>query len=207
MAKLSLDTQEKIRYLKDRFPQRRSAVLPALHYAQAEMGCLENETLAEVAALLDVPLNMTTEVMGFYTMFERTPRGTYKIEVCRNLSCALMGAQKLVAYLEEKLGVKKGESTPDGKFFLTEVECLGACGYAPMLAVGPNFYEYLTREKVDAILAALSTDQEPPVPAAGHLEMDGVPPRRVAKTAVPTSSAWVSETLALSGASEEGASS
>jgi NADH-quinone oxidoreductase subunit E len=207
MAKLSPETQERIRYLKDRFPQRRSAVLPSLHYAQAELGYLDDETLAEVAALLDVPLNMTSEVVGFYTMFDRGPKGTYKLEVCRNLSCALMGADKLVRYLEDKLGIRAGQTTPDGKFFLTEVECMGACGYAPMLAVGPNFYEFLTREKVDAILTALGKDQEPPLPPAGHFETDGVSRPKVTRDAVPPASRWVRETLAVSAGTEEGRSS
>jgi NADH-quinone oxidoreductase subunit E len=203
-GKLSPGTQEKIRYLKDRFPQRRSAVLPALHYAQAELGCLEDDTLAEIAALLEVPLNMTTEVVGFYTMFDRERRGKYKLEVCRNLSCALMGAEAMIGHLQQKLGIKSGETTPDGKFSLEEVECMGACGYAPMMAIGPNFYEFLTREKVDAIVAALAEDKEPPVAPAGHPEMDGEAPRKPTKPAVPTSSAWVREYLAVAAGSPEG---
>ena len=108
MSKLSKETGDKIRELKDKFPARRSAVLPSLHYAQAELGYLDDATLAEVAALLEVPQSMTTEVVSFYTMFDRTPRGKYKLEVCRNLSCALMGAKQLTRYLEKKLGVEVG---------------------------------------------------------------------------------------------------
>ena len=188
MAKLSSETQKKIADLKDRFPVARSAVLPALHYAQAELGFLEDETLGEVADLLGVTRNMTSEVMGFYTMFDRQKPGRYKLEVCRNLSCALMGVKKMVAHIENKLGLKSGETTPDGRFTLLEVECLGACGYAPMMMIGPYFYECLTREKVDGILDALEKDQEPTVTPAGYLEMDNDPPRVGKDSVIPTSS-------------------
>ena len=188
MAKLSSETQKKIADLKDRFPVARSAVLPALHYAQAELGFLEDETLGEVADLLGVTRNMTSEVMGFYTMFDREKPGKYKLEICRNLSCALMGAKKMVSHIENKLGLKSGETTPDGKFTLLEVECLGACGYAPMMMIGPYFYECLTPEKVDGILGALNKDQEPPVTPAGYLEMDNDPPRAGKDSAIPTAS-------------------
>jgi len=197
MAKLSPETQERIRYLKDRFPRRRSAVLPALHYAQAELGCLEDDTLAEVAALLEVPVRMTTEVVGFYTMFDRLPTGRYKLEVCRNLSCKLMGAKKVVEYIEGKLGVRCGETTEDGKFTLLEAECLGACGYAPMMMVGPYFYEFLTREKVDSILDALSRDEMPPVAPAGYLEKDGAGSGGNGKQAVPSASTEIRDHLAI----------
>src|SRR5258706_11570862 len=112
MAKISPDTQAKIKDLKDKFPLRRSGVLPSLHYAQAELGHLDDATLAEVAELLEVPQSMTTEVVSFYTMFDREARGKYKLEVCRNLSCALLGAKQLTRHLEKKLGVPVGGTTP-----------------------------------------------------------------------------------------------
>ena len=200
MAKLSAETQARIRDLKDKFPVLRSAVLPSLHYAQAELGYLDDAALIEVAELLDVPPSMTNEVVGFYTMFDRERRGKYKLEVCRNLSCALMGAKQLTRYLEKKLGVSVGGTTPDGRFTLLETECLGACGYAPMLMIGPNFYENLTREKVDALVGALAEDREPPMPPAGYLEQDG----QKSKPLVNASSASgeIRERLAISGGKE-----
>lgn len=162
MAKLSAATQDKIRALKDRYPQRRSAVIPALKFAQDEVGYLPEETLNEVAEILEVPANMTAEVMSFYTMYEREPVGKYKLEVCRNLGCALTGNLKLVEYLEQKLGIRVGETTEDGKFTLRTAECLGACGWSPMMQVGDTYYEHLTREKVDAIIEALREDKTPP---------------------------------------------
>jgi len=188
MAKLSAEAQRKIREVAERFPHRRSAVLPALHFAQAEVGCLDDDTLAEVAEILEVPLNQTTEVMGFYTMFDRKQPGKYKLEVCRNLSCALMGAKKVVRHLEEKLHIKSGETTIDGKFTLAEAECLGACGYAPMMMIGPYFYEFLDREKLDAVIGALSEDRMPPLAPAGYLEADGERAEPGSDTAVPTAS-------------------
>jgi len=199
MAKLREETRGRIQALKDRFPQRRSAVLPALYYAQADVGRLDDETLVEIAGLLDVPVNMTTEVVGFYTMFDRVPRGKYKIEVCRNLSCALKGAQKVVDYISSRLGIEVGETTADGKFTLLEAECLGACGYAPMMMIGPNFYEFLDRGKVDAILEALREDKVPPVPAAGWFEKDHQPPPPHPKgEAVPTSAESIRDNLMVS---------
>jgi NADH-quinone oxidoreductase subunit E len=201
MAKLSAETQEKIRSLRGRFPEARSGVLPALHYAQAELGHLDAETLNEIAALLGLPPNMTNEVVGFYTMFDKKAPGKYKLEVCRNLSCALMGTGDLTAYLEKKLRIKVGETTSDGKFTLLEAECLGACGYAPMMMVGPYFYEFLDKAKVDAIVGALAEDRPPPEAPAGYDEKDGEPPPPPpAGRGVPTSSQAIREGLFLGGA-------
>ena len=197
MAKLSAEIQAKIRALKEQFPQRRSAVLPALHYAQAEVGYLEDETLIEIADLLELPHNATTEVVGFYTMFDQKPQGKYKLEVCHNLPCSLMGAERLIEHLELKLGIKSGETTPDGKFTLKEVECLGICGNAPAMMVGAFHYGDLNPEKVDAIVDALARDEEPPVTPAGYLDKDGDlgRPRGNGKTPVPSASAAIRDHL------------
>ncbi len=198
MSKLSAETQEKIRALRDRYPQRRSAVMAALHYAQADAGHLDEETLVTVADLLELPANTTTEVVGFYTMFDQVPRGRYKIEVCRNLSCALMGAQKMVDHIANTLGIKVGETTPDGRFTLLEAECLGACGYAPMLQIGPYYFENLSRADVDAILDALRRDEMPPIAPAGYFEKDGIVPERGRDgRAIPTASEAIMMHLAV----------
>ena len=162
MAKLSPETQERIRSLKDHYPQRRSAVMPALQEAQAELGYLADDTLHEVAALLEVPPNMTFEVVSFYSMFDREKKGKYQLQVCRNLGCALQGSLKMIEYLEQKLGIKRGETTPDGRFTLLAVECLGACGWSPMMMIDGKYYEFLDRAGVDAILDALKEDKTPP---------------------------------------------
>jgi len=172
--------------------------MAALHYAQADAGCLDEATLVEVADLLDLPRNMTTEVVGFYTMFDQVPRGRYKLEVCRNLSCALRGSEKMVDHLKRTLGIQVGETTPDGMFTLLEAECLGACGYAPMMQIGPYYFENLSRADVDAILDALRRDEMPPVAPAGYFETDGVAPERGSDgRALPTASEAIMKHLAV----------
>ena len=201
MAKLSAKTQAKIRALVDQFPLRRSAVMPALHYAQGEVGYLDDDTLLEIAEILEVPKNMTTEVVGFYSMFDRTQRGKYKIEVCRNLSCALRGSSEMTAHIKQKLGIEVGGTTADGKFTLLEAECLGACGYAPMLAIGPYFYENLTRETLDSLLDALAQDKEPPIRPAGFLDKDFDAPKKMpVEHPVPNASKSIADHLAVWGA-------
>jgi NADH-quinone oxidoreductase subunit E len=203
MAKLSEKTQARIRSLTSRFPHKRSAVIPALHYAQAEIGFLDEETLVEIAGILDLPKNMTTEAVSFYTMFNREKKGQYKIEICRNLGCALMGNLEMLQFLEERLGIKRGETTSDGKFTLVTAECLGACGYAPMMQIGSCYYELLDREKVEAIFQALARDEIPPVAPAGYFDRDQEKPVKGEKTAVPTYSEGIRENLYLGGPEAE----
>lgn len=166
MAELSAATQESIKALRGRYPQRRSAVIPALQLAQDELGYLEEDTINRVADLLEVPRSQTSEVVTFYTMFDQRPKGT-KLEVCRNLGCALRGADHVTAQISKRLNIQPGETTPDGKFTLMEVECLGACGYGPLVMVGDTYHENLNREKLDALLNELIEGQEPSVGPAG----------------------------------------
>jgi NADH-quinone oxidoreductase subunit E len=136
--------------------EKRSALLPALHIVQNDnQGHLTEEMMREVADLLEITPLQVYEVATFYTMYNLKPVGKYHIQVCRTLPCALMGAEKLVAYLEEKLGIGLGETTPDNLFTLTEVECLASCGTAPMMQVNQNYYESLNKNKVDQILEDL----------------------------------------------------
>lgn len=133
-----------------------SAVIPALTIVQDENGgWITPELMDAVAVYLSLPAIAVYEVATFYTMFELKPVGAHKISVCTNISCMLRGSDKIVAHLQQKLGIRPGETTADGKFTVKEVECLAACGGAPMFMVGKNYHENLTPEKVDAILAAL----------------------------------------------------
>lgn len=142
--------------------KKKSALLPILHVVQNETdGWLQIDTMNKVAALLQIKPIEVYEVATFYTMFRIEPVGKYVIEVCQTGPCMICGAEKLVNYLENKLGIKVGQTTSDGLFTLTTVECLGACGYAPMFQIGETYYENLTEEKVDEILAALSTNERP----------------------------------------------
>ena len=138
-------------------PERKqSAVIPALHIVQdANGGWLSKELMDEVAVYLEMEPISVYEVATFYTMYSLKPIGRHKISVCTNVSCMLRGSDEIVAHLETKLGVRLGQTTLDGKFTLKEVECLAACGGAPMFQIGKHYYENLTPEKIDGILAKL----------------------------------------------------
>ncbi|MBI4945291.1 MAG: NADH-quinone oxidoreductase subunit NuoE [Bacteroidetes bacterium] len=138
-----------------RYPDKRqkSAILPILHIAQAEFnGWLSVEVMDYVATLLKIQPVEVYEVASFYSMFNLKPVGKCVIEVCRTGPCWLMGAEDLVKFIEKKLGIKEGQTTPDGMFTLKTVECLASCGTAPMMQIGEKYHENLTFEKCDTIL-------------------------------------------------------
>ncbi len=138
-----------------RYPRRKSAILPAITVAYRQVGHLNGELYREVSQIIEIPVIDIATAASFYTMFPKEPVGKYLIQVCHNISCALLGADSLIGYLEEKLGIKKGETTEDDMFTLISVECLGGCTAAPMMQINDEFYENLTREKVDKILEDL----------------------------------------------------
>lgn len=141
-----------------RYPEGRqkSALLPVLHLAQAEFGgWLSTETMDYVAEILNLKPIEVYEVASFYTMYNLRPVGKCVLEVCRTGPCMLRGADDIVEYLESKLGIKDGETTPDGMFTLRTVECLASCGTAPMMQVGDHYIENLSSDKLDGILEDL----------------------------------------------------
>lgn len=136
--------------------RRRAAVLAALTIVQKENGgWLTPELIEAVAEYLEMPPVAAMEVATFYSLYDRTPVGRHKIYVCNSISCWLCGSERIIAHLEKRLGVKLGETTPDGRFTLKQAECLAACGGGPMFMVDGRYYENLTPEKVDEILAAI----------------------------------------------------
>ncbi|OOG23329.1 NAD(P)H-dependent oxidoreductase subunit E [Thioalkalivibrio denitrificans] len=136
--------------------QRQSAVLGALRAVQHEHGHLTTEMMDAVAAYIGMPEIAVYEVASFYSMYELKPVGRHTIAVCTNISCMLRGSDRIVEHIEKKLGVKTGESTPDGKFYIKrEEECLAACCGAPMMQVNHVYHEHLTPERVDEILDSL----------------------------------------------------
>jgi NADH-quinone oxidoreductase subunit E len=154
-GELSGHVREEIDHWVAKFPpeRRRSAVIAALHAVQHERGYLTQEAMDAVAAYLGLSPIHVYEVASFYSMFETRPCGRHHISVCTNISCMLCGGEEILAHVEMRLGVKVGESTPDGRFFLkAEEECLAACNGAPMMMVDHVYYENLTPEKVDRIL-------------------------------------------------------
>jgi len=143
-----------------RYPSRRSAILPALTAAYKQVGHLDAEIYRELARVIDVPYVEVAEAASFYTMFPKEEVGTYLIQVCHNISCSLRGADNMIEYLEEKLGIKLGDTTPDKMFTLISVECLGCCANAPMFQIDDKYYEDLTREKIDKIIDDLRARAE-----------------------------------------------
>ncbi|MHB1678323.1 MAG: NADH-quinone oxidoreductase subunit NuoE [Sulfuriferula sp.] len=136
--------------------QRQSAVMSALRIAQVEKGWLDIETMDFVAAYLGMPAIAVYEVATFYNMYNTVPVGKYKVTVCTNISCMLMGAPELVEHLKQRLGCEFGETTVDGRFTLKEGECMGACGDAPLCLINNHRMEgFLTNEKIDTILEEL----------------------------------------------------
>ena len=151
-------TEESIRLIKEkaaRYPRVKSAVLPALTVAYRQVGHLSDELYEEISQVIGIPTVEIAEAATFYTMFPKEPVGKYLIQVCHNISCALLGADSLIGYLEKKLEIKKGETTKDGLFTLISVECLGSCSTAPMMQINRDYYENLTPARVDQILEEL----------------------------------------------------
>ncbi|QEE48512.1 NAD(P)H-dependent oxidoreductase subunit E [Flavobacterium alkalisoli] len=146
---------ERINELLSHYPadKKKSALLPVLHEVQdAHDNWLSIELQDKVAEILEIKPIEVYEVVSFYTMFNQKPIGKYMFEFCRTSCCAIRGAENLMDYTCEKLGIKEGETTPDGMFTVVGVECLGACGYAPMMQLGDYYKEHLTKEKVDEII-------------------------------------------------------
>jgi NADH-quinone oxidoreductase subunit E len=139
-----------------RYPEgkQKSALLPVLHLAQESFdGWLSTETMDYVASLLSIEPIEVYEVASFYSMYNLKPVGKFVFEVCQTGPCMVSGSDNIIAYIQQQLGIKPGETTEDGIFTLKLVECLGACGYAPMMQVGKIYKEHLTKEKVDTIIA------------------------------------------------------
>jgi NADH-quinone oxidoreductase E subunit len=152
---LSQAANQQIQALMNKYPRKRSALIPSLQLAQKEAGYLSNDTICEIARIFELTPNEVYEVATFYTMFYKKPVGKYVIQVCTNISCLLCNAEDIVSHLTGKLGIRFGETTPDGKYTLLEAECLGSCGTSPVIQINETYYEELTPEKVDQILDSL----------------------------------------------------
>jgi len=156
MISFSEKALQEVQRIVNFYPEgkQKSAVIPVLHLAQQEFGgWLSTETMDYVASLLKLAPIEVYEVATFYSMYNLKPVGKYMFEICQTGPCMLNGSDDIVKYIYDKLGIKPGETSADGLFTLKTVECLGACGYAPMMQMGKNYREHLTKEKVDAIIA------------------------------------------------------
>ena len=172
MSTLSAHVLEEIRELPAKYPQPRSAVMPALDLAQEELGHLTPAAMTEVAEALQLDPGYVEGVATFYTLFHLEPVGKHRFYVCTNLSCTLRGAEEIVEHLRGAIGVKEpGEVSKDGLFSYEEVECMGACEYAPMARVDHRYRYDLTPEKIDQLVterraAPTSSHEAPPHPPA-----------------------------------------
>ena len=144
--------------LKKRLPPRfeSTLVMPCLHRVQAERGYVADEDIVDLVNYLGVPRMQIEQVLSYYTMFRRKPIGRWHLQACRNVTCSMRGSERLVDALGRKLGIKPGETTADGRFTLSEVECLGSCGTAPVVMVNEAYHENLSIEKLDELLGRLS---------------------------------------------------
>ncbi len=154
-AEFSPQTKKKIDELLVHYPRKEAALLPVLHLVQQEFGAITREEEQLVAALLNIKPIRVREVVTFYTMLRQERQGRYLLQVCSNLTCTLAGSERLIDYLKRRLGVGVGETTPDNRFTLSTVECLGACDQAPCMMVNLDYHTGLTQEKIEKILESL----------------------------------------------------
>jgi NADH-quinone oxidoreductase subunit E len=153
---LSDKTKTEIKALTNRYPDKRSAIMPVLHLAQAQVGWLPDEVIREVADLLGLTATEVNSVATFYTMYAREKPGQHTVYFCTDLPCALRGADEMLEHIEHRLGCKAGQTSADGKITLRDAECLGGCDHAPVMLVdGVEHQQDLTNEKIDAILERL----------------------------------------------------
>jgi NADH-quinone oxidoreductase subunit E len=157
--KFTQEKLDKVQEIINRYPEgkQKSALIPVLHLAQEEAGgWLDVPVMDYVAELLGITPIEVYEVASFYTMYNLKPVGKHVLEVCITGPCMISGSDDIIAYIKEKLGIGPGETTADGLFTLKPAECLGACGYAPMMQLGKHYREHLTKEKIDSLIAELS---------------------------------------------------
>jgi NADH-quinone oxidoreductase subunit E len=154
METFSEDRLKKVQEIVARYPggKQKSALIPVLHLAQEQFGWLSAEAMDHVASLLNLEPIEVYEVATFYSMFHLEKPGKYVFEVCQTGPCMLRGSDDIIDYIGQKLGIRPGETSADGLVTLKTVECLGACGYAPMMQLGKHYREHLTRERIDQIL-------------------------------------------------------
>jgi NADH-quinone oxidoreductase subunit E len=152
---LNETNQKKVEELRNRYPTSQALVLPVLWIVQEQEGFISEDSMKYVATLLNVPFGHILGVVTFYTMLHKKAIGKHHIEVCTNVSCLLRGSGKILEHIEKRLGISAGETSPDKQWTLSEAECMGSCGTAPMIALGDEYYENLTLEKVDKLIDSL----------------------------------------------------
>lgn len=155
---------QEIAELQKRYPQPAATLLPVLWRIQEKRGWIDSDAMEEAAAICQVPKSHVQGVVSFYTMFFEKPMGKFHVQVCTNISCMLRGGERLLTEMKAKLGVENLASTPDGMFSIEEVECMGACGGAPMMAVNEIFFEKITNEEASSVIDHIRSKNEIPKP-------------------------------------------
>lgn len=155
------ENAERIRHMVLQYPDRHAGILPALAIAQEQFGVIEPAVMELVARELAVPAEHVVSAATFYTMYNKRPVGKYHIQVCGNVSCWLRGANDIVEAIRRELRIQAGETSPDGFFTLTLVQCLASCGTAPALQINDTYYEQMTPEKIVAVLRRLREEHKP----------------------------------------------
>ena len=151
----NLEELNKIEELKSHYPKKEAVLMPVLWMAQKKFGWISNDVKRYISEILDLPVSQVEGVTSFYTMYHKKPMGKYHIQVCTNISCMLREGEAIYNHLCSNLGIKHNECTSDGKFSIEEVECMGACGGAPMFAINEDYYENVNITKVDNIINSL----------------------------------------------------
>ena len=150
--KFSPEFEQRFTEMLTHYPSKRSVLVPTLLYAQDEVGYLSDEVIAEISQRLELKELDVRNVISYYSMLTMKPRGKYNVQICTNIACILRGADELYHHCQDKLGIRHKQTTPDGQFSLEEVECIGACSWAPAMQVNYDFHENLTAETIDTIL-------------------------------------------------------
>ena len=151
----SAEELKEVEHHKNKYPEAKAALMPVLWIAQKKWGWLSEDVMKYVAKVMDLPYSHVLGVASFYTMYFKKPMGKYHVQVCTNVSCMLRGGEDIYNHVKKKYGIGHNERTDDGLISLEEVECMGACGGAPMVAINEDFYENYSIEKVESLLATL----------------------------------------------------
>lgn len=159
--RLKEDMKKEIQEIMKKYPDRNSALLPALHIVQRVEGYISEEMIEALSELMNIPPAEIKGVVSFYTMLYREKVGRFHFQVCRNLSCSLMGSEHILEYLKKRLGISEGETSGDGLFTLSTVECLGSCGTAPVVMINDDYFENVTEEKLEKIIRDLKDGKNP----------------------------------------------
>ena len=173
---LTKQIEETINGIRGNFPTTQALLIPLLHEIQETHGWVSMDSMKDAAAFLELPLSKVREVVSFYTMFKLEPIGKVNLQFCVNISCWLNGAEKLVACAEKRLGAKCGETTKDGNFTISEVECLASCGTAPVVQINQDYYENLDVPKLNELLDQAENDLRSNKPVGKSTQVPGVWP-------------------------------